>query len=183
MDSLEAFERARNLPAETLNHSSPINPFEAEIIPLKLDDSIPHIWQGFNRSAIFFLDQDIVLKAQKQYYVPSVSLPGDRILLDIGLANFEGTQLERQAFALLQESPHPNLIRCLHTCGNELQNPVEGLLFFERLAPLSTALPGADMSRRRRWVIELASAFSHLESLGLIPTKIFVRDLGIDKYV
>lgn len=181
MDSLEAFERARDLPREALNYGSLIRPFEAEIIPLKLDASIPHLWQGFNRSAVLFPDKGIVLKAQKQYYVPSVSLPGDRILLDIGLANFEGTKLERQAFAMLQKAPHPNLLSCLDTHGAEQDSPLHGLLFFQEVASLSAALPDADTSLRRRWAIELSSAFSHLESLGLIPTKTFVRDLGLDK--
>ncbi|KAK7709316.1 hypothetical protein SLS64_006228 [Diaporthe eres] len=110
MDSLEAFERGRDLPPEALNHGSPINPFKAEIIPLRVEPSIPQVWQGYNRSGVFFLDEHIVLKAQKQYHVPSVSLPGDRMLLELGLANFRGTQLERQAFAILKSSPHPNLV-------------------------------------------------------------------------
>lgn len=180
MDSLEAFERARDLPFEALNYGSPIRPFDAEIIPLKLDASVPRIWQGFNRSAVLFPDEGIVLKAQKQYYVPGVSLPGDRILLDIGLANFEGTKLERQVFATLQTAPHPNLLNCLDTHGAEPDSQLHGLIFFQKLAPMSAALPDADMSRRRRWAIELCSAFSHLESLGLIPTKTFVCDLGLD---
>ncbi|ROV94991.1 hypothetical protein VMCG_08294 [Cytospora schulzeri] len=106
MDSLEAFERARDL-----NLGSPItcNVFEAEILPLRVEPSIPLVWQGFTRSAVFFLDEHIVLKAQKQYHIPSVHFPGDRLLLELGLANFEGTQLERQVFTILQSSPHPNL--------------------------------------------------------------------------
>ncbi|KAI7774434.1 hypothetical protein LA080_008773 [Diaporthe eres] len=170
MDSLEAFERGRALPPEALNHGSPINPFKAEIIPLRVEPSIPHVWQGYNRSRVFFLDEHIVLKAQKQYHVPSVSLPGDRMLLELGLANFRGTQLERQAFTILKSSPHPNLVRCLDVRG--VQNPdlLDGILFFERLEPLSTALAESNVTCRRRWAVELASAFAHLESLGLIPT-------------
>lgn len=181
MDSLEAFERGRDLPPETLG--SPINPFKAEIIPIRVEPSIPHVWEGFNRSAIFFLDENIVLKAQKQYHIPSVSLPGDRILLEIGLANFTGTRLERQAFAMLQSSPHPNLVHCLDVRGAKNADHLEGIMFFERLEPLKAAWAESNVNSRRRWAIELASAFSHLESLGLIPTKACVQDLGLDAYV
>lgn len=184
MDSLEAFERGRDLPSEALNHGSPINPFEAEIIPLKVEPPIPQVWQGYTRSAVFFLDENIVLKAQKQYYIPSVSLPGDRMLLELGLANFRGTQLERRAFTILQSSPHPNLVRCLDVRGVENPDLLDGILFFERLEPLTTAaLAESNVTCRRRWAIELASAFAHLESLGFIPTHACVRDLGLDKYV
>ncbi|KAL1845370.1 hypothetical protein Daus18300_014559 [Diaporthe australafricana] len=181
MESLEAFERARDLPREALNHDCPINPFNAEIIQLKIKASTPHVWQGFNRSAVFFLSEDIVLKAQKQYYVPNVSMPGDRMPLELGLANFAGTQLEREVFAMLQVSPHPNLVRCLDAHSAKVPDPVDSVIFFERLDLLSTSLAGSNMNRRRRWAIELASAFSHLESLGIIPTKTYVRDLGLDK--
>lgn len=181
MESLEAFERARDLPRDALNQDWPINPFKAEIIQLKIKASTPHVWQGFNRSAIFLLSEDIVLKAQKQYYVPNVSMPGDRMLLELGLANFVGTQLERQVFAMLQVSPHPNLVRCLYADRSEVPGPLDSIIFFERLDLLSTSLAGSNMNRRRSWAIELASAFSHFEFLGLIPTKIYVRDLGLDK--
>ncbi|KAK2605782.1 hypothetical protein N8I77_008596 [Diaporthe amygdali] len=181
MDSLEAFERGRDLTLEAHNRGSPINPFKAEIIPLRMDSSIPQVWQGFNRSAVFFLNEQIVLKAQKQYHIPSVSLPGDRILLELGLANFTGTQLEREAFGMLQNSPHPNLVRCLDSHVVEDPGLLDGILLFERLEPLSTALAESDVTRQHRWAIELASAFSHLELLGIIPTKACVRDLGLDK--
>ncbi|KAG6358562.1 hypothetical protein INS49_012079 [Diaporthe citri] len=181
MDSLEAFERGRALPPEALNHGSPINPFKAEIIPLRVEPSIPHVWQGFNRSAVFFLDEHLVLKAQKQYHIPNVPLPGDRVLLELGLANFTGTQLERQVFTILQSSPHPNLVRCLDVRGVKDSDILEGILFFERLDPLSTALAESNMTCRRRSVVELASAFAHLESLGLIPTHACAQDLGLDK--
>jgi hypothetical protein len=181
MESLEAFERSRDLPPETLG--PPVNPFKSEIIPLRVEPSIPHVWQKFNRSAVFFLDENIVLKAQKQYHVPSVSLPGDSMLLEFGLSNFAGTQLERQAFTMLRSSPHPNLVHCLDVPGAEDANHLEGILFFERLDPLSSALTKSNATCRCRWAIQLASAFSHLELLGLIPTKAFIRDLGLDKYV
>lgn len=177
MESLEAFERGRDL-----DPGSPINPFKAEILPLKIEPSIPHVWQGFTRSAVFFLDEEIVLKAQKQYHVPSVSLPGDGMLLELGLANFEGTRLERQVFTVLQSSPHPNLVRCLDVSSVDDPGLLQGILFFERLSPLSTVfLAESSVACRRRWAIELTSAFSYLESLGLIPTHACVRDLGIDK--
>ena len=105
------------------------------------------------------------------------------MLLEFGLANFTGTQLERQAFTMLQSSPHPNLVRCFDVRGAENADHLEGLLFFERLDQLSTALAKSNATCRRRWAIQLASAFSHLELLGLIPTSAFVRDLGLDKYV
>lgn len=178
MDSLEAFERGRDL-----NPGSPINHFKAEILPLKIEPSIPHVWQGFTRSAVFFLDEHIMLKAQKQYHVPSISLPGDRLLLEFGLANFEGTQLERQIFTILQSSPHPNLVRCLNVCRVQDPELLEGILFFERLDPLSTVLAESSVNCRRRWAIALTSACSHLESLGLIPTHACVGDLGLDKCV
>lgn len=179
MDSLEAFERGREL-----NTGPPINPFKSEILPLKVEPSIPYVWQGFNRSAVFFIDEHIVLKAQKQYHIPSVSSPGDRILLEFGLANFEGTRLERQIFTNLQASPHPNLVRCLDVCRVKNPEPLEGILFFERLVPLSlTVLTKSSVTCRRRWAIGLTSAFSHLESLGIIPVKACVRDLGLDQYV
>lgn len=181
MDSLEAFERGRDLPPETLG--SPINPFKAEIIPIRVEPYVPHVWEGFNRSAVFFLDENIVLKAQKQYHIPSVSLPGDRTLLELGLANFTGTQLEQQAFAVLQSSPHPNLVHCLDVRGDKKEDRLEGIMFFERLEPLKMAWAESNVNSRRRWAIELASAFSHLESLGLIATKACVQDLGLDKYV
>ena len=105
------------------------------------------------------------------------------MLLELGLANFAGTQLERQAFPMLGSSPHPNLVHCLDVPGAEDADHLQGILFFERLDPLSSALTESNVTCRRRWAIQLASAFSHLELLGLIPTKAFVRDLGLDKYV
>lgn len=181
MDSLEAFERGRDLPFEALG--PPINPFESEIIPLKLDGSFSHVWQEFNRSAIFFLDDNVVVKAQKQYHVPSISSPADRFLLDLGLANFDGTRLERQVFAMLQSSPHPNLVRCLDFKRDYNADHTEYIMFFEKLDPLSSVWAKSNPTCRRRWAIELTSAFSHLELLGLIPSKTCVRDLTVDKYV
>lgn len=181
MDSLEALERGRDLPPEA--YGPPVNPVNSEIIPLRIDPSFAHVLQEFNRSAVFFLDDEIVVKAQQQYHVPSVSLPGDRFLLNLGLANFEGTQLERQVLTMLRSSPHPNLVRCLDVNGDGTADYMEGIMFFERLDPLSPAWANSNPACRRRWAIELASAFSHLELLGLIPSKTYVRDLAIDKYV
>lgn len=179
MDSLEALERGRDLPPEA--YGPPVNPVNSEIIPLRIDPSFAHVLQEFNRSAVFFLDDEIVVKAQQQYHVPSVSLPGDRFLLNLGLANFEGTQLERQVLTMLRSSPHPNLVRCLDVNGDGTADYMEGIMFFERLDPLSPAWANSNPACRRRWAIELASAFSHLELLGLIPSKTYVRDLAIDK--
>ncbi|KAI3394841.1 hypothetical protein diail_2178 [Diaporthe ilicicola] len=103
------------------------------------------------------------------------------MLLEFGLANFEGTQLERQVFTMLLDSPHPNLVRCLDANWTKVPGHLDSIIFFERLDLLSTALADSSMKRRRRWAVELASAFSHLELLGLMPTKTYACDLGLDK--
>jgi hypothetical protein len=94
------------------------------------------------------------------------------LLFDLSLGSFVFRDRERDIFTSLKNTPHPNLVR-------ELRVGEPHVAFFERLSPLTTVWGDAEMPRRRRWAIELVSAFAHLEKMGLAP-RIHVEDLGTD---
>lgn len=58
---------------------------------------------------------------------------------------------------------------------------MDGLFFSEHLTPLAAVWAAATKGRRRRWAVELASAFAHLQMLGLMPLKTHARDIGVDR--
>ncbi|KAK4130491.1 hypothetical protein BT67DRAFT_445551 [Trichocladium antarcticum] len=171
MDALEAFERHRALPKESLPVVS--RNLKEPIFRIKVDPDLPCNWQHFGRASIFFLDDDIVLKLQNQYPVAQLNLPSDKMLLLISLDAFSAGDLEKKTHARLKDSPCPNLVV-------EFDSR-EGLSFSERLTPVTAVWAAATKNRRRRWAVEMTSAFAHLESLGLVPSAISVQELGIDR--
>jgi hypothetical protein len=64
-----------------------------------------------SRSAVFFLDDNIVLKMQTQDLIADVDLPSEELLLDLSLGNFVFRVRERDIFTSLKNTPHPNLVR------------------------------------------------------------------------
>jgi hypothetical protein len=118
------------------------------------------------------LDDNIILKVQTQDLIADIDLPSERLLLDLSLGSFVFRDRERDIFTSLKNTPHPNLVR-------ELEVGEPHVAFFERLSSLSTVWGDAEMPRRRRWAIELVSAFEHLENMGLAP-RICVEDLCTD---
>ncbi|KAK4151893.1 putative kinase [Chaetomidium leptoderma] len=172
MDTLEAFERHRALPKESIPVVS--GPLKEPIFRIKVDPDLPCNWQHFGRASIFFLDDDIVLKLQRQHPVAQLDLPSDDILLLLSLTGFSTSDLANETLARLKDSPCPNL-------AVEFDMGREGLSFSERLTPVTAVWAAATKNRRRRWAVEMTSAFAHLESLGLVPSHIAVQDLGIDR--
>ncbi len=172
MDTLEAFERHRALPKESIRVGSV--PLKEPIFRFKVDRDLPCNWQHFGRASIFFLDDDIVIKLQRQHPVAQLVLPADDILIMFSLTGFSTSDLANETLARLKGSPCPNLVV-------EFDIGVEGLSFSERLTPVTAVWAAAIKDRRRRWAVEMASAFAHLESLGLVPSHIAVQDLGIDQ--
>ncbi|KAK4143632.1 putative kinase [Dichotomopilus funicola] len=151
-----------------------IKMFHEPIFRIKVDPDLPCDWEHFGRASIFLLDDDIVLKLQNQYPVAQLNLPSDDMLLLVSLGAFSAGDLEKETFARLKDSPCPNLVV-------EFDSGREGLRFSERLTPVTAVWAAATENRRRRWAVEMTSAFAHLESLGLVPSGISVRDLGIDR--
>lgn len=148
-----------------------------EILPFRLSpDETPYHRQGLDRSLVGFVDQDLAVKIQKQYSVPpsSIGTGNDLFLLNLGLGNFEAMVLERQVFKDLQNSPHINLVTGV------VLDDVDNVLFFEHVKPLRTEWAESDIPCRHRWAIELASAVSHLEAVGIVPVKTCVDDIGVD---
>lgn len=148
-----------------------------EILPFRLSHDFSFHRKGLKRSLVGFVDKDLVVKIQKQYSVPSSSIGtgNDLFLLNLGLGNFEAMATERQIYKYLQNFPHINLINCV------VLEDVDNVLFFERVKPLRSVWAAADTPRRHRWAIELASAVSHLEAVGIVPVKTCVDDIGIDR--
>lgn len=159
MDTLEAFEYSQTLPKNQLFF---IRHPHVPVFPIKVKEDLRQHQQDFSRSTVFFLNDDIVLKMQNQNRVTDVKLPSERVLLDLSLGSFVSRGPERDIFTKLKSTPHPNLVRELDICEPYVA-------FFERLSPLSTVLGNSNMPRRRRWVMELVSAFAHLGNMGLAP--------------
>lgn len=177
MNDLEASENVPSQPEDTMELGQPPDLIGTEILPFRLSpDELPFHREGLNRSLVGFIDQDLVVKIQKQYAVPpsSIGTGNDLFLLNLGLGNFEAMVLERKVFKDLQNFPHINLIT-----GVVLED-VDNVLFFEHVKPLRTEWSAADTPRRHRWAIELASAVSHLEAVGIVPVKTCVDDIGVD---
>jgi hypothetical protein len=169
MDTFGIFEHAQTLRKDQLFF---IPRLHVPVFPIKVNADLPQHLQDFSRSAVFFLDDNIVLKMQTQNRVDGVDLPSERLLLELSWGNFVARDLERDIFTSLKNTPHPNLVR-------ELEVGEPYVAFFERLSPLTIVWGGADMPRRHRWALELVSAFAHLGNMGLVP-QIRVQDLGTD---
>ncbi|KAK3901610.1 putative kinase [Staphylotrichum tortipilum] len=172
MNSLEAFERAGALPEGSLRCVPALKP---PVFPIKVDPDLPSYWQDFTRASIFFLDDDLVLKLQTQYPVGQVNLPQEDMLVLISLAGFSAADLaEDTRLRMRGVPPCPNLVA-------EFDMEREGVGFSERLTPVTEVWADATKERRRRWAVEMTSAVAYLETIGLVPSHIDVRDLGIDK--
>lgn len=177
MNNLEVSEDVHSKLEDGMEFGQPPDLIGTETLPFRLSpDELSSHREGLNRSLIGFIDQDLVVKIQKQYSVPpsSIGTGNDLFLLNLGLGNFEAMVLERQAFKDLQQFPHTNLIT------DVMLEDVDNVLFFEHVKPLRTEWATADTPRRHRWAIELASAVSHLEAVGIVPVKTCVDDIGID---
>lgn len=170
MDTLEAYEYARTLRRDQLFF---IARLPVPVFPVKVNADLPRPRQDFNQSAVFFLDDDIIVKMPIQNRVEDIDLPSEALLVDISLGSFVSRDRERDTFSRLKHMPHPNLVR-------ELEVGDRYIAFFERLSPLTTVWEGADMPRRRRWAMELVSAYAHLGNMDLVP-QTHVRDLGTDR--
>jgi hypothetical protein len=173
MDTLEVFEHAQTLRKDQVTFC--ITRLHVPVFPIKVNADLPRLPQHFqpiSRSAVFFLEDNIVLKIQTQDLIADVDLPSEQLLLDLSLGNFVFRDRERDIYTSLKNTPHPNLVR-------ELDVGEPYVAFFERLSLLTTVWGDADMPRRRRWAMELVSAFAHLENMGLAP-RIRVEDLGTD---
>lgn len=170
MDSLEAHEQARALPE---GHFHAIPRLRTPVYPIKVDVDLHRELQNYNQSAVFFLDGDVVLKMQTQTRVTDVALPSEGLLLDLSWGSFGTHDRESAIFTSLKNAPHPNLVR-------RLEVDERYVAFFERLSPLKAVLGEANMARRRRWVMELVSAYAHLENMGLV-SQTRARDLGVDR--
>ncbi|KAI0448662.1 hypothetical protein F5B21DRAFT_518768 [Xylaria acuta] len=129
-----------------------------------IDQSVILHRRELSHSTVLFLDDDIAVKMYNQYRIPDVELPSGDIYLHLSLGGFVAQNMERDIFTRLKNFPSSNLVRQIG-----VGDPI--CIFFERLRPLTSV----------RWALELASAFVGLESLGLIPTKACVQDLGIDR--
>jgi hypothetical protein len=173
MDTLEVFEHAQTLRKDQVTFC--ITRLHVPVFPIKVNADLPRLPQHFqpiSRSAVFFLEDNIVLKIQTQDLIADVDLPSEQLLLDLSLGNFVFRDRERDIYTSLKNTPHPNLVR-------ELDVGEPYVAFFERLSLLTAVWGDADMPRRRRWAMELVSAFAHLENMGLAP-RIRVEDLGTD---
>jgi hypothetical protein len=168
MNNLEVFEHAQTLRKDQLSFC--ITRLHVPVLPIRVNADLPQHFKQLSRSAVFFLDDSIALKMQTQDLIADVDLPSEQLLLDLSLGNFVFRDRERDIFTSLKNTPHPNLVR-------ELEVGEPYVAFFERLSLLTTVWGDADMPRRRRWAVELVSAFAHLENMGLAP-RIRVEDLG-----
>lgn len=177
MNKLEASGALHGQPETSMEFGQPPDLVGTEVLPFRLSpDELPFHRESLNRSLVDFVDQELVVKIQKQYSVPpsSIGTGNDLFLLNLGLGNFEAMVLERQTFKDLQNLPHINLVT-----GVMLED-VDNVLLFEHVKPLRSEWAAADIPRRYRWAIELASAVSHLEAVGIVPVKTCVDDIGVD---
>jgi hypothetical protein len=108
MDTLGIFEHAQTLRKDQLFF---IPRLHVPVFPIKVNADLPQHLQDFSRSAVFFLDDNIVLKMQTQNRVDGVDLPSERLLLELSWGNFVARDLERDIFTSLKNTPHPNLVR------------------------------------------------------------------------
>ncbi|PMD24758.1 hypothetical protein NA56DRAFT_454781 [Hyaloscypha hepaticicola] len=171
MDELEVFEHAQTMREDQLSFF--ITRLHVPVFPIKVNADLPQHFlpQQISRSALLFLDDNIFLKMQTQDLIADVDLPPERLLLDLSLGSFVFRDRERDIFTSLKNMPHPNLVR-------ELEVGEPHVAFFESLSLLTTVWGDAEMPRRRRWAVELVSAFAHLENMGL-ALRIRVEDLRL----
>ncbi|KAI1410516.1 hypothetical protein F5Y13DRAFT_167924 [Hypoxylon sp. FL1857] len=173
MDTLEIFEKARALPKDQI----PVIPLKPVVLPIVIGKGLGQPWPPPHRAAAYFLDDDTAIKLPTQQYIPDIAPGGpEKLLLTLSLGNFIFRDLERDNLDLInsQSSLSLNLVR-------ELRVGERNITFFERLTPLTAIWDSATEQQRKRWARELVSAVAFLESLGFVPNKTEVRDIGIDR--
>ncbi|KAI1291340.1 hypothetical protein F5Y03DRAFT_403314 [Xylaria venustula] len=170
MDSLEAFEYGRSISGQ-LPHLHLIPPI---VLPLKINESNILHQRDLFKSTVLFLDDDIVVKMYNQFRVVDVELPSSRLYLELCRGGFIAQEVEQDLFKRIKHDGCSHLVHKI-----DVEEPT--CAFFERLQPVSSLWDDASLPRRRRWAVELTSAFAAIEELGRIPEDIHVRDLGIDR--
>ncbi|KAI9730297.1 MAG: hypothetical protein M1818_008200 [Claussenomyces sp. TS43310] len=126
---------------------------------------------------IHHISEDIVVKLNFQYLIPHEPFDQDEAIFrrDSGLRSFIGLRDEARFYNILNQHPHPHIVRSLH------YEPGKGLFLKRAEKTLVSASTNADKPARFQWVRELLSALSWIESLGYIHGDIAVRNLLVDR--
>ena len=126
-----------------------------------------------SQGIVYAINEQIVLKIPYQYRIPKVLDDTAPFRRDDGLRSFELLRKEAKFYQILNESPHPNIVRCLYSDQTNL--------FLERAAfSLEQIPPRTGRDLRQSWIRQLLDALCWLECLGYTHGDLNVRNIGVD---
>lgn len=126
-----------------------------------------------SQGLVFGVDRDFVIKVPFQYPLPDNLDDNAKFYIGTGFQSFIAMEFEHMVYDAVTARQHPSFLRRLNVDSSDV-------LFLERVQPLEEQLLTADKMTRRRWVKELLSGISHLETLGFVHGDIAIRNLAVD---